>query len=276
MVEISLGLTNAWNCGIIFADSLKHYRQRSKKMKNDVIFSETEDTKLKQFLTGSRIYSQLAVAIISALVVVFTTAGLVGVYRNCKQAENLQNLTGLDVSGNLNGQYVEGGAYKFLGKVGHIAETEAAATHIYYFMYIDAADENQYLTLVQVPKDMTKYVDTAVQSYLSYAQKPESGLLGGSFESIAGRFKNMTSDEATLMKKGISGYGLTQEKTIDYTLKLAPLPKKSDTVGYWFLVIPFGIAMVVSIILFLYGLKLEEMREEANKSPYPYQNRKKK
>lgn len=245
-------------------------------MKNDAIFSETEDTKLKRFLTGGRVYSQLAVAIISAMVVVFTVAGMIGVYRNCKQAENVKNLTGIDVSGNLDGQYVEGGAYKFLAKVGHIAETEAAATHIYYFMYIDAADGIQTLALVQVPKDMVRYVDSAIDSYLSYAENPDGGLTGGSFESIAGRFKKMSADEKTLMKQGISGYGLSQEKTVDYTLKLGPLPKKSDTVGYWFLVIPFGIATVISLALFLYGLKLEEKREEANKSPYPYLNRKKK
>lgn len=245
-------------------------------MKNDAIFSETEDTKLKQFLTGGRVYSQLAVAIISALVVVFTVAGMVGVYRNCKQAENVQSLTGLDVSGDLNGQYVEGGAYKFLAKVGHIAESEAAATHLYYFMYLDGADGSQYLTLVQVPKDMVTYVDATVDSYLSYAKDPDKGLQGGAFESITGRFKSMSSDEKILMKQGISGYGLGQEKTVNYTLKLGPLPKRSDTVGYWFLAVPFGIAMVVSAVLFLYGLKLEEKREEANKSPYPYLNRKKK
>lgn len=246
-------------------------------MKNDAIFLETEDTKLKQFLTGGRVYSQLAVAIISALVVFFTVAGMVGVYRNCKQAENIQNLTGIDVSGDLDGQYVEGGAYKFLAKVGHIAETEAAATHIYYFMYIDAADGNQYLTLVQVPKDMVAYVDATVDSYLSYAKDPDKGLLGGAFDAITGRFKKMSGDEKTLMKEGISGYGLGQERAVaDYALKLMPLPKKTDTVGYWFLAVPFGIAMIVSTVLFIYGLKLEEKREEANKSPYPYLNRKKK
>lgn len=245
-------------------------------MKNNAVFSETEDTKLKQFLTGSRVYSQLAVAIISALVVIFTVAGMVGVYRNCKQAENVQNLTGVDVSGDLNGQYVEGGAYKFLAKVGHIADSEAAATHIYYFMYLDAADGGQYLTLVQVPKDMAPYVDLAIDSYLSFVGNPDGGLNGGSFDTIAGRFKNMSADEKTLMKQGISGYGLGQERTVDYTLKIGPMPKKSDTVGYWFIAVPFGIAMIVSAVLFLYGLELERKREEANRSPYPYLNRKKK
>ena len=248
-------------------------------MKNDAAFSETEDTKLKQFLTGGRIYSQLAVAIISALVFVLTTAGIVGIYRNSKQAENLKNLTGLDVSGNLDGQYITGSAYKFFAKLGYIAQTEAAATHYYYLMYTDAADGNQYVTLVQAPKEMDASIQSNIDDFLAYvvtySNDPEASYPGSAFKELYGRFKTMSSQEKEMMTAGVSKLGLTHERLISYTLKITQLPKKSDSVGYWFLAIPFGIAMVVSIILFLYGLRLENMRAEANKSPYPYQNRKK-
>ena len=244
-------------------------------MKNDAAFSETEDTKLKQFLTGGRVYSQLAVAVISALVFVLTMAGIIGIYRNCKQAENIQNLTGLNVAGNLDGQYVTGSAYKFLAKLGYIAQTESAATHYYYLMYTDAADGNQYITLVQAPKEMDDSIQSVINSFLAYAQNPDGGYVGSAFSELTGRFKTMSSQEKEMMTSGVSKLALTHEKLVSYTLKLGELPKKSDTVGYWFLVVPFGIAMIVSIILFLYGLKLEDKRAEANKSPYPYQNRKK-
>lgn len=245
-------------------------------MKNDAAFSETEDTKLKQFLAGGRIYSQLAVAIISAMVFVLTMAGIIGIYRNCKQAENIQDLTGLNVSGDLNGQYITGSAYKFLAKLGYIAQSESAATHFYYFMYTDAADGNQYVTLVQAPREMDDSILSVIDGFLDYVKNPDGGYMGGAFSELSGRFKNMSSQEAEMMSRGISQLGLGREKTIGYTLKLGALPKRSDTVGYWFLAVPFGIAMVVSIILFLYGLRLENKRAEANKSPYPYQNRKQK
>ena len=249
-------------------------------MKNEDIFSETEDTKLKQFLTGGRIYSQLAVAIISALVFILTVAGMINVYSNVKESQNLKNLTGLDVSGDLNGQYVEGSAYKFLTKLGYIAESEKAATHFYYLMYTDAADGEQYLTLVQAPKEMDASLQSIISTFLDYvgdyAADPESIYRGSGLDSVTGRFKTMSSQEASMMSSGISALGLYQERTVNYTLKLGALPKKSDTVGYWFVAIPFGAALIVSLILFFYGLKLENMRYEANKSPYPYQNRKKK
>ena len=78
-----------------------------------------------------------------------------------------------------------------------------------------------------------------------------------------------------MFEEGIRTLGLTNEKCLGYTMKIMELPKATDTVGYWFLCIPFGVAMIVSLILFFYGLKLESKREEANRSPYPYQNRKK-
>lgn len=249
-------------------------------MKNEEIFSETEDTKLKQFLTGGRVYSQLAVAIISALVLILTVAGIINIYSNVKEAENLKNLTGLDVSGDLNGQYISGSAYKFLAKLGYIAESEKAATHYYYLMYTDAADGNQYLTLVQAPKEMDANLELVIDGFLDYVGKytndSSAAYTGAGLDTVSGRFKNMTSQEESMFSSGISKLGLYQEKTIGYTLKLGALPKKSDTIGYWFVAVPFGAAFIVSLILFLYGLKLEKLREEANKSPYPYQNRKKK
>ena len=239
-------------------------------MKNDEIFSETEDTKLKKFLSGGRIYSQLAVAIISGLVFVLTVIGMINVYSNCKEAENICDLSGLNVSGDLNGQYVQGSAYKFLAKLGHIAESEKAATYFYYLMYTDGADGEQYLTLVEAPRDMDSAIQQVISSFLSYAQDPEGGYIGSAFEDLSGRFKNMDSSEASPFSQGISTLNLSKMKKLDYTLKLGPLPKKSDTVGYWFVAIPFGAALVVSVILFIYGLKLEEKRAKANESPYPY------
>lgn len=244
-------------------------------MKNDTAFSETEDTKLKQFLTGGRVYSQLAVAIIAALVLVLTVSGMVGIYHNCNEAKNLKDLTRIDVSGDLEGQYIQGSAYKFLAKLGYIAQTEAAATHYYYLMYTDAADGEQYVTLVEAPKNMDESINSVIDSFLAYAGNPDDGYTGGAFSDMTGRFKKMTSQEEEMMDEGMEKLGLTQEKRLGCTLKIMPLPKKTDTVGYWFLAVPAAVAFVVSLILFLYGLKLEGIREEANKSPYPYQNRKK-
>lgn len=245
-------------------------------MKNDEIFSETEDTKLKQFLTGGRIYSQLAVAVISALVLILTFAGIVGIYSNVKQAQNIKDFNGIDVSKNLDGQYVSGSAYKFLSKLGYIAESDRAATHYYYLMYIDAADGKQYLTLVEAPKDMDPTIQTVIDSFLNYVKNPDGSYIGSAFSDLTGRFKEMTSSEASMMSSGISELGLTQEKTVNCTLKLGSLPQKSDTVAYWFIAVPFSAAFIVSLILFIYGLRLEDKRAEANKSPYPYLNRKKK
>ena len=245
-------------------------------MKNDAAFSETEDTKLKQFLTGGRVYSQLAVAIVSALVFVLTMAGIVGIYKNCRESENLQNLTGLNVSGNLDGQYISGSAYKFFAKLGYIAQSEAAATHYYYFMYLDAADGEQYVTLVQAPKEMDESVQSVITGFLAYVDNHDGAYNGAAFSGLTGRFKNMSSQEKEMTTDALRKLGLTHERTIGYTLKLMELPKPTDTVGYWFLAVPFGIAMVVSIILFIYGLILEDKRAEAQKSPYPYQNRKQK
>lgn len=245
------------------------------KMKKDEIFSETEDTKLKQFLSGGRVYSQLAVAIVSALVFVITMAGIVGVYSNVSEAKNVCELTGINVDRDLEGQYVTGSAYKFLAKLGYIAETERAATHYYYLMYVDASDGEQKLTLVEAPREMDEMINGIIESYLNYASDPDAGYQGGAFTDMSGRFKKMNSQEEKMMSEAVSQLGLTREPQIECTLKLGAIPKGTDTVPYWFIAVPFGVAMVVSAVLFLYGLKLERIREEANKSPYPYQNRKK-
>ncbi len=248
-------------------------------MNNDAAFSETEDTKLKQFLTGGRVYSQLAVAIITGIVFVLTLAGIIGIYHNLNESKNIKNLTRLDVSGDLNGQYVSGNAYKFLAKLGYIAQSDAAATHYYYLMYTDAADGEQYVTLVECPKSADPQVQEVITGFLDfvddYTSDPSASYQGAALQDVTARFKNMTSQEAELFEQGVRALGLTNEKKINYTMKIMELPKASDTVGYWFLLVPFGVAMVVSFVLFLYGLRLEEKREEANKSPYPYQNRKK-
>ena len=249
-------------------------------MDNEVAFSETEDTKLKRFLTGGRIYSQLAVAICCAIVFIITVAGMVGVYSNIAQAKNVTDLTGLDVSRDLDGQYVSGSAYKFLAKLGYIAETERAATHYYYLMYIDASDGLQHLTLVEAPKESDETLQRMISAYLdfvqSYSESADDAQLSSKLDDLSGRFKKMSRNEEELMKSGVSELGLTRETQVAYTLKIGPLPKVSDTVPYWFIAVPFGAAMAVSAVLFLYGMKLERIREEANKSPYPYQNRKKK
>ncbi len=249
-------------------------------MNNEELFSDTEDTKFKRFLTGGRVYSQLAVAIICGLVFLLTMAGIVGILRNCSQSKNVCDLTGLDVSRDLDGQYIKGNAYKFLAKLGHIAESERAATHFYYFMYTDAADGEQYVTLVEAPKQADSQIQTVINDFLQYVQEYSADSTAvyqrSMLQDMTGRFKKMTSQEKEMMDEGLSMLGLKNERVIGYTLKIGQLPKPSDTVGYWFIAVPFGVAAVVGLILFFYGLHLENKRYEAHKSPYPYQNRKKK
>ena len=248
-------------------------------MNNEDVFSETEDTKLKRFLTGGRVYSQLAVAIVCAIVFTVTLAGMIGVYSNISQAKNVEDLTGINVARDLDGQYIKGSAYKFLAKLGYIAESDRAATHYYYLMYTDASDGEQYLTLVEAPKESDAALQRIVTAYLdfveSYSAEADSASSASRRDDMTGRFKTMSKKEAELMSEGVSALGLNREKQIAYTLKIGELPKGSDTVPYWFIIIPFGIALVVSVILYFYGTHLERLREEKNRSPYPYQNRKK-
>ncbi len=243
-------------------------------MDNEQIFSETDDTKLKRFLTGNRIYTMLAAAIISLIVFIPTFASIMGIYHNINESENVIELSDIDLSADLDGQYVTGNAYKFLTRIGYIAASEAAATDYYYIMYIDAPTGEQVATLVQADKRGDEDLQNIIDAYLSYAQDPEAGYFGNVLE-LTGRFKNMSSAETQLFSEGLSQCGITGP-ALGYTLKLTPMPVASDTVPYWFIAVPFGIAAVVCGILFVYGLILEDKRAKANLSPYPYQNRKKK
>ena len=93
-------------------------------------FSETEDTTLKQFLSGSRVWAMLAAAIMSIIVFIPTFAAILGIYSNASKAKNVKELSEINLGSDLDGQYVTGSAYKFLTKLGYIAETEAAATEM--------------------------------------------------------------------------------------------------------------------------------------------------
>ncbi len=244
--------------------------------KNEVVveqqFSETEDTSLKRFLSGNRIYIMLGVAIVSFLVFILSFATIIGITSNIRKSENLIDLAKIDPHADLNGQYVQGNVYKFVAKLGYIAETERAATDYYYLMYLDV-DEKQYAVLVQTAIQGDSDLQQVISAYLSYAKNPDAGYQGSIIE-IGGRFKNMSSQEQELFEAGLTKCAVKDE-AIPYTLKVAPLPTASDTIPYYLFAVPFGIALVVSIVLFLYGLSLEKKREEANRSPYPYLNRKK-
>ena len=61
-------------------------------------FSETEDTKLKQFLTGSRVWAMLAAAIMAVIVFIPTFAAIIGIYSNASKAQNVKELSDIAVS----------------------------------------------------------------------------------------------------------------------------------------------------------------------------------
>ena len=241
---------------------------------NEQVFSETEDTKLKRFLSGSRIYTMLAAAIIALIVFIPTFASILGIYQNVAESKNVKSLSEINLSSDLNGQYVTGSAYKFLTRLGYIAESEAAATDYYYLMYIDAPNGEQVATLVEADKRGDEDLQYVIDAYLAYAKDPEAGYMGNIIE-INGRFKNMSSSEEKLFESGLDQCGITGP-VLGYTLKLGNFPTPSDTAPYWFIAVPFGVAAIVCAILFVYGLSLENKRAKANMSPYPYQNRKKK
>lgn len=236
-------------------------------------FSETEDTALKRFLSGSRIYIMLVVAVFSFLIFVPTFATIITIYSNANRAENVTELSKINPYSDLSNQYVQGNTYKYVAQLGYIAETKAAATHYYYLMYLDAQGE-QYAVLVQSPIEGDDTLQSIISAYLAYAKDPDAGYQGNVLE-ITGRFKKMTANEQTLFETGLSQCAVS-DPAIGYTLKLQTLPTAKDTVPYYFLAVPFGAIMIVSICLYFYGVKLEKKREEANKSPYPYLNRKKK
>ena len=141
-------------------------------------------------------------------------------------------------------------------------------------MYIDAPNGEQVATLVEADKRGDEDLQYVIDAYLAYAKDPEAGYMGNIIE-INGRFKNMSSSEEKLFEAGLDQCGITGP-VLGYTLKLGNFPTPSDTVPYWFIAVPFGVAAIVCAILFVYGLSLENKRAKANMSPYPYQNRKKK
>lgn len=243
---------------------------------NEVVkeqYPDTDNTELKRFLSGNRIYIMLAVAIIAFLVFALSFATIIGITSNVKQSENLVDIASINPASDLNGQYVQGDVYKFVGRLGYIAESERAATDYYYLMYLDVEGQ-QYAVLVQTAVAGDRDLQQVIDAYLAYAKNPDAGYQGSIIE-IGGRFKNMSADEKTLFEAGLTKCAVT-DPAIPFTLKVAPLPKASDTVLYYVFAVPAFIALVVGVILFVYGLSLEKKREEANKSPYPYLNRKKK
>ncbi len=236
-------------------------------------FSQTEDTALKRFLSGSRIYIMLVVAVFSFLIFVPTFATIISIYSNANKAEEVVELSELNPFSDLTNQYVKGNTYKYVAQLGYIAETKAAATHYYYLMYLDAQDK-QFAVLVQSPIEGDPTLQSIISAYLTYAKDPDAGYQGNILE-ITGKFKKMTANEKSLFETGLTQCAVT-DTAIGYTLKLQALPTAKDTVPYYFLAVPFGALMIAGVCLYFYGAKLEKMREEANKSPYPYLNRKKK
>lgn len=236
-------------------------------------YPETDNTSLKRFLSGSRIYIMLAVAIVSFLVFILSFVSIIGITSNIKKAENLIDISQINPNADLDGQYVMGDVYKFVARLGYIAESEKAATDYYYLMYLDVEDK-QYAVLVQTAVAGDQDLQQVISAYLAYAKNPDAGYQGSIIE-IGGRFKNMSKNEQQLFEAGLTQCAVKDE-AIPYTLKVAPLPEPGDTVIYYIFAVPFGIAMIVCAVLFVYGLSLEKKREEANKSPYPYLNRKKK
>lgn len=239
---------------------------------NESAFSETEDTSLKRFLSGGRIYSMLAAAIICLLVFVPTFAAILNINGNIKKSKNAVSVSDIRFSDDLSGKYVTGQAYKFLAKLGYIAESEAAATDYYYILYLDIENE-QVVTLVKASKLGDSEILDMIDAYLSFAENPDSGYRGNILK-LEGRFLKMTKDESEIFTTGIAKTGVKGTR-LDYTLKLTHFPTGKDTVVYWFIAVPFGAAAIVFLILFFYGCSLESKREEANRSPYPYLNKSK-
>lgn len=241
---------------------------------NANLFSDTEDTKLKRFLKGNNIYMMLGAAIVSFLIFILTLIPIININSNINTAKNLMNIHEIDVYTDLHDQYVQGDVYKFVGRLGYIAASEAAATEYYYLMYLDNADGNQYAVLVEVPIAGDADLQDIVTAYLNYAKDPDAGYQGNIIE-IGGRFRKMSSNEETLLSEGLTKCAVTVPY-LTFTLEVGQLPEASQTVAYYFFCVPFGIVMIISIALFIYGQKLEAKREKANESPYPYLNRKKK
>lgn len=78
-----------------------------------------------------------------------------------------------------------------------------------------------------------------------------------------------------MLSQAMSKLNLINDPVLSYSLRVGKLPAGKDTVPYWFIAFPFGVAAIVCAVLFVYGLILEDKRAKANMSPYPYLNRKK-
>ncbi len=239
---------------------------------NANLFSDTEDTKLKRFLTGGKVYAMLAVAIISAIVVILTVAPIISIMNNAEKADNFTPIHEIDVFSDLDGTYVKGDVYKFVAELGYIAPSKAAVTEYYYLMYLDVGEE-QYAVLVSAPVETSAQLNQVISSYLSYAKNPEAGFNGSALQDFCGRFKKMSANEQQLFEEGLTQCAV-KDIAVSYTLQAMRFPEKSDTVPYFFVAVPFAAALVVSICFYFYGMKLETAREKAKESPYPYLNRK--
>lgn len=238
------------------------------------IFLDTEDTKLKRFLKGEKIYYMLVCAIIFAIIFAFSTAATVKLFINVEAAKGIENIHEINVYSDLDNQYVEGDVYKFVAQLGYIATSEAAATEYYYLMYLDNADGNEYAVLVEAPIEGDSDLQEIITAYLNYAKDPDSGYQGNII-SITGRFRDMSKNEQTLFNEGISKCAVS-DTAIGYTFEVGQIPKGRDTIPYFLFSIPSGAGLIVCLAFFFYGRSLEAKREKANESPYPYLNKKKK
>lgn len=241
---------------------------------NESIFLDTEDTKLKRFLKGEKIYYMLVCAIICAIIFAFSTAAIIKLFINVEAAKDIQNIHEINVYSDLDNQYVEGDVYKFVAKIGYIATSEEAATEYYYLMYLDNSDGNEYAVLVEAPIAGDSDLQDVITAYLNYAKDQESGYQGNII-AISGRFREMSKNEQTLFSEGLSKCAVS-DTAIGYTFEVGEIPVGRDTIPYFIFAIPSGAGLIICLAFFLYGRNLEAKREKANESPYPYLNRKKK
>lgn len=237
-------------------------------------FLDTEDTKLKRFLKGEKIYSMLVLAIVCAIIFAFSLAAIIRIFINVEAAKSIKNIHEINVYSDLDNQYVEGDVYKFIAQLGYIATSEAAATEYYYLMYLDNDDGNEYAVMVEAPIEGDADLQDVISAYLAYAKDPDSGYMGNII-SISGRFRSMTNNEKTLFNEGISQCAVT-DTALGYVFEVGEIPVGRDTIPYFLFAIPSFAGLAIGVAFFLYGRKLEAKREKANESPYPYLNKNKK
>lgn len=241
---------------------------------NENLFLDTEDTKLKRFLKGEKIYYMLVIAIVCLIIFAFSLTAIIKLFINVDAAKNIKNIHEINIYSDLDNQYVEGDVYKFVAQLGYIATSEAAATEYYYLMYLDNADGNEYAILVEAPVDGDAYLQEVISAYLAFAKDPDAGY-SGNILTISGRFRSMTNNEKTLFNEGLSQCAVT-DTALGYTFEVGQIPKGRDTIPYFLFAIPSCVGLVIGLAFFLYGRNLEAKREKANESPYPYLNKKKK